>query len=167
MPADSRRGQLGESCGGVATAGHSRGLRELTEAKELRRTLVLACLDARFSWCLSRRLRNRDMPFIMVVVVGGGETHSRPSRLSSSQTSPKDCTLTTATLTNKTSRRSTNSDSVFLTLPLAMPIYPSSPQHHHPTFLSRALILILDSMLWVTLRLSKTTAYASVNDASS
>jgi hypothetical protein len=74
MLADKRRGQWAESSGTAAATEHSKGLRELTEAKELRRTLVLACLDARFSWCLSRRLRKRDMPFM--VVDGESETHS-------------------------------------------------------------------------------------------
>jgi hypothetical protein len=67
MLEDNRRGRAGQSSRTLSTAGRSRGLRELTEAKELRRTLLLACFDARFSWCLSRRLRNRDMPFIVVV----------------------------------------------------------------------------------------------------
>jgi predicted kinase len=67
MLEDNRRGRAGESSRTVSTAGRSKGLKELTEAKELGRTLVLACFDTRLSWCLSRRLRNRDMPFIVVV----------------------------------------------------------------------------------------------------
>jgi len=33
--------------------------------KEHGRTLLRECLDRRFSWCLSRRLRNRETPFMM------------------------------------------------------------------------------------------------------
>ena len=67
MPEESRRWRVGVSSGTVLIAEGSRGLRELTEAKEFRRTFASACFDARLSWCLSRRLRNRDMPFIVVV----------------------------------------------------------------------------------------------------
>ena len=36
----------------------------------------MACLEARFSPCLSRRLRNRETPCMMAEVVGNGGMHA-------------------------------------------------------------------------------------------
>lgn len=71
---DSHSERSCETRDAVSLAKGSRGLVESTEVTEVKRTLCWAFLAARFSWCLSRRLRNRETPFMLAA--GSRDTHS-------------------------------------------------------------------------------------------